>query len=153
MELNYMSANDRQVGGQHYRTNALQHWDLAAIFEWDYFQARSIAYIMRWRGKGGIKDLEKAGHFIQKYIEVEKAKAVGTLRRDMLLNAIRQLNEEECDEAENQVARAKREFMDAQRMQSAFADFEQRAKGDEPREGPDYQKDDPHLAGECPAAL
>ena len=29
---------------------------------------------MRWRDKNGIQDLEKARHFLDKYLEVERAK-------------------------------------------------------------------------------
>jgi hypothetical protein len=31
---------------------------------------------MRWREKGGLQDLEKARHFLDKYIEVEAKKTV-----------------------------------------------------------------------------
>jgi hypothetical protein len=90
-----MSANDYQISGTHYKKGPLEHWDLAAMFGWDYFQARSIAYIMRWRDKAGIPDLKKAGHFIQKYIEVEEARAAGTLTRDILKAALELLDEDE----------------------------------------------------------
>lgn len=65
-------ANDRQVGGEHYRGAPLQHWDLTTMFGWDYFQAQIIKYVMRHKKKNGLQDLEKAAHFIEKYIEVEK---------------------------------------------------------------------------------
>jgi Protein of unknwon function (DUF3310) len=69
------NANDRQVGGNHYNHgDKPQHWDLVAIYDWDYFQGQITKYVMRWRDKGGIQDLEKAGHVLQKYIEVERAK-------------------------------------------------------------------------------
>lgn len=71
------SANDRpMVGGNHYRAcgNALQHWDLAAHFGWDYLQGQCIKYLMRWKDKNGLDDLKKAAHYLEKYIEVEEAK-------------------------------------------------------------------------------
>lgn len=68
-------ANDRQVGGDHYKTGGLQHWDLVDLFEWDYFQGQIIKYLMRWRKKNGIEDLEKARHYLDKYIELERSKA------------------------------------------------------------------------------
>lgn len=68
-------ANSRQVGGDHYKTpNGIEHWDIVAMFNLDYFQGQITKYVMRWRAKGGIKDLEKARHFLDKYIEVERAK-------------------------------------------------------------------------------
>jgi hypothetical protein len=66
-------ANDRQVGGTHYRAHGrgdLQHWDLVTIFNLDYFQAQILRYVMRWKSKGGREDLEKARHYLDKYLEV-----------------------------------------------------------------------------------
>jgi hypothetical protein len=71
-----VTANSRQVGGNHYNHgDKPQHWDLVDIYGWDYFQGQITKYVMRWRNKGGIQDLEKAGHFLQKYIELERAKS------------------------------------------------------------------------------
>lgn len=69
-----MGANDTQVGGDHYKTGGLQHWDLVDIYKWDYFQGQVIKYLMRWRKKNGIEDLEKARHYLDKYIELERSK-------------------------------------------------------------------------------
>jgi hypothetical protein len=71
-----MNANKRQVGGDHYRKgrNGVQHWDLAAAQDYDYFQGQITKYVDRWKRKNGIVDLEKALHFLEKYIEVEKHK-------------------------------------------------------------------------------
>jgi hypothetical protein len=69
-------ANDRQVGGDHYRKNGseVQHWDYARMKNFDFFQYQITKYVERWKDKNGIIDLEKARHFLDKYIEVEKAK-------------------------------------------------------------------------------
>jgi Protein of unknwon function (DUF3310) len=72
-----MDANQRQVGGTHYRdteVKGLQHWDLVNMFGWDYFQGQITKYLMRWRKKNGLEDLEKARHYLDKYIELERAK-------------------------------------------------------------------------------
>ena len=67
-----MSANDRQVGGNHYKKHgALQHWDLVHHFGWSYFQGQIIKYVMRYKDKNGVQDLEKARHFLDKLIELE----------------------------------------------------------------------------------
>lgn len=70
------SANDYQVGGEHYRKNGadIQHWDYATMKKFDMFQYQITKYVERWRDKNGIIDLEKARHFLDKYIEVEKSK-------------------------------------------------------------------------------
>ncbi len=70
-------ANDRQVGrgdyqGSGYQTE-IQHWDFAAANKFDYFQGQITKYVTRWRQKNGVKDLEKAEHFLQKYLELARA--------------------------------------------------------------------------------
>lgn len=65
-----MSANDRQIGGQHYQVAPIQHWDIVVMHKLDYFQGQIIKYVMRWNAKGGIQDLRKAQHFLEKYIEL-----------------------------------------------------------------------------------
>lgn len=69
-------ASDRQVGGDHYKKTNIQPWDYVAANEEHigYFEGTAIKYLSRWRLKGGVEDLEKAVHFIEKKIEVEKAK-------------------------------------------------------------------------------
>lgn len=66
-------ANDRQVGGAHY-AKPIQHWDYVVAQGLGYFEGQITKYVSRWRDKGGIQDLEKARHFLDKLIEVEKAK-------------------------------------------------------------------------------
>ena len=71
-----MSANDRQVGGDHYKKGGEEHWDRAYRLGDDNFQYIITKWIERWRDKGGIEDLYKARHAIDKYIEVaEKEQA------------------------------------------------------------------------------
>lgn len=64
-----MSANDRQVGGKHYRSST-QHWDYVWENGLDYFQGQITKYVSRWRDKDGVQDLHKARHFLDKYIEL-----------------------------------------------------------------------------------
>lgn len=64
--------NSRQVGGSHYGLKAFQHWDMVAMFKLDYFQGQITKYVLRWRDKNGVEDLEKAAHYLEKYIAVEK---------------------------------------------------------------------------------
>lgn len=81
-------ANKTQVGGGHYKDAPIEHWDVVALLNLDYFQGQITKYVMRWREKGGIQDLEKSQHVTAKYIEVEKARAAGTLTKDILLAAL-----------------------------------------------------------------
>ena len=64
-----MPANDRQVGGTHYAAE-IQHWDWVYINQLDYFQGQITKYVARWKNKGGVQDLHKARHFLDKYIEL-----------------------------------------------------------------------------------
>ena len=72
-EDNYVKANDKQVGGNHYKKGGEEHWDRAYRLNYDPFQYIITKWIERWREKGGVTDLKKARHAIDKYIEVAEA--------------------------------------------------------------------------------
>lgn len=65
----YMSANDTQVGGVHYREKKIQTWDYISQNEIPYLEGCVIKYVSRWRDKGGVEDLKKAQHYLEKLIE------------------------------------------------------------------------------------
>ena len=79
-----MSANDKQISGSHYKLNSIQPWDYVAANNLGYFEGSAIKYITRWRNKGGIADLQKAIHFLEKLIELESPSTnpVATLTSD-----------------------------------------------------------------------
>lgn len=64
-------SNEIQIGGKHYKKCAIQPWDYVLANDLDYFQGSIIKYDTRWRDKGGVEDLRKASHFLEKYIEVK----------------------------------------------------------------------------------
>lgn len=65
-----MSANDKQVGGEHYKAD-YQHWDfMADIYGQSYFKAQITRYVSRWRKKNGLQDLKKAVHYSEKLYEL-----------------------------------------------------------------------------------
>ena len=67
-----MSANEKQVGGDHYNKEGEQHWDrMFRLYGRGYFVGCATKYIERYHLKNGKQDLEKAMHFIQKLIELE----------------------------------------------------------------------------------
>ena len=74
-----MSANDRQVGGKHYQT-PIQHWDYVLANDIPYMEGQIIKYLVRWRKKGGLQDLHKARHYLDKLIEHETAKTEPTTK-------------------------------------------------------------------------
>lgn len=70
-----MSARDYQIGGSHYASKFIQPWD--AMTAWmtpEQFQGflwgNVIKYSARWPDKGGVQDLHKARHYLEKLIEV-----------------------------------------------------------------------------------
>ncbi len=64
-----MSANERQVGGDHYKAK-YQHWDLADDIKLPYFESAATKYLARWRVKNGLQDLEKSLHYLVKRREL-----------------------------------------------------------------------------------
>ena len=65
------SANATQVGGAHYAAKPIQPWDFIAANGLGYFEGNVVKYLSRWRDKGGVQDLHKAAHYLQKLIEIE----------------------------------------------------------------------------------
>jgi len=69
-----MVANDTQVGGDHYKSHAYETWDVIEDWGLGYFDGNAVKYLSRWRSKGGVQDLMKARHYIDKLIEIEGKK-------------------------------------------------------------------------------
>ncbi len=68
-----MAANDRQVGGDHYKQagkTGEEHWDRVKRLSLDYWQACATKYIERCWDKMGLQDIDKAIHYLEKYKEV-----------------------------------------------------------------------------------
>lgn len=64
-------ASDIQIAGDHYKSRAIQPWDYIAANNLGYFEGNAIKYLTRWKDKGGVEDLRKARHYIDKLIELE----------------------------------------------------------------------------------
>lgn len=71
-----MKANDMQVQGNHYKQFKHETWDVIDDWGLGYFDGNAVKYLSRWRHKGGVNDLRKVAHYIQKLIEMETA--IGT---------------------------------------------------------------------------
>lgn len=65
-------ANDKQVGGDHYRSE-FQHWDFVELNGIGYLEGNATKYATRWRNKNGRQDIEKALHYVDKLIELQRA--------------------------------------------------------------------------------
>ena len=67
-------ANSKQVSGSHYSDKEIQPWDYIYANNLCYFTGNCVKYVSRWRDKGGIDDLKKAIHYLEKLIELEQGK-------------------------------------------------------------------------------
>ena len=70
------SALDNQVGGAHYKDMAVQPWQ--ALEAWltpeeyrGYHKGVAISYLARERSKGGMQDIQKAIHHLQRLVEMQ----------------------------------------------------------------------------------
>ena len=62
--------NETQIGGDHYKVGGEEHWDRAWRLDFDCFQYIITKWVERHKEKGGLQDLEKARHALDKYIKV-----------------------------------------------------------------------------------
>lgn len=69
-----VKANDIQVGGNHYKQFKYETWDVIQDWKLGYFDGCAVKYLSRWKSKGGVSDLKKARHYIDKLIELEEAR-------------------------------------------------------------------------------
>jgi len=66
------TANNYQEGGNHYNKKTIQPWDYVAANDLGFFEGNIVKYVTRWKDKGGVEDLKKARHYLDKLIELQK---------------------------------------------------------------------------------
>jgi hypothetical protein len=66
------TANAVQEGGTHYKEMSIQAWDYIIANNIGYMEGNIIKYVSRWQLKGGVEDLKKARHYLDKLIEVSE---------------------------------------------------------------------------------
>ena len=64
----------KQVGGSHYRTKAIQPWEVIEANGMGFFDGNALKYLMRFKDKSGVEDLRKCIHYLEKLIEMEMAR-------------------------------------------------------------------------------
>ena len=69
-------ANEVQIGGTHYKSKAIQPWDYIIANNMGYLEGNIIKYVSRYKEKGGVEDLIKAAHYLDKLIEVTRNERV-----------------------------------------------------------------------------
>ncbi len=66
-----MSAEEKQIGGSHYKSLRIQPMRYSMENNLNACQHTIIKYVTRYKEKGGVQDLEKAIHCIELLIEFE----------------------------------------------------------------------------------
>ena len=77
-KMDVQKANDKQVGGNHYKDMGVEPWDVIDTWPVEQrigaYRAGALKYVMRMGTKDeNVKELKKAGHYIEKLIEVLEA--------------------------------------------------------------------------------
>lgn len=62
-------AESKQVGGEHYRKKGIQPWNIIDANDLDFYEGNALKYLLRYKEKGGVIDLDKAIHYIEKIKE------------------------------------------------------------------------------------
>lgn len=65
------NALDVQVDGDHYKKLVIQPVEYCHKNGLGFCESSVIKYVSRWKSKNGIRDLEKAKHFIELLIQME----------------------------------------------------------------------------------
>ena len=67
-------ARNTQIGGDHYASKSVQPWD--AMRAWmspkefeGFLRGNALKYLARYPDKGGVQDVRKARHYLDKLIE------------------------------------------------------------------------------------
>jgi hypothetical protein len=68
------SAFEKQEGGNHYKSMAIQPMQYSMANNLNACQHTVIKYVSRYQSKGGLQDLLKARHTLDMLIEIEEAK-------------------------------------------------------------------------------
>ena len=113
-----MSADDKpldvQIGGEHYKSMAIQPMEYSMANKLDACQHTIIKYVTRFRDKGGIQDLEKAKHCIDLLIHFDRQAA--TVKESLTVHPVHPATFDHADPADVDIASAIDD--DSERMQA-----------------------------------
>jgi hypothetical protein len=70
------SEKNKQIGGTHYEGQAIQPIDIIRANKLDFFEGNALKYLLRYKGKNGVEDLDKCSDYIrmvkENYIKKEQ---------------------------------------------------------------------------------
>ena len=58
------------IVGNHYKRIGIEPWAIIDANNLDYYEGNVLKYLLRWRVKNGVKDLQKAKHYLEKLISI-----------------------------------------------------------------------------------
>ena len=67
----------------HYTYAPIEVIDVLELFELNYHEGAALKYLLRWRHKGGIQDLEKAIWYLKRLIALHEQGPGSTAPRDL----------------------------------------------------------------------
>lgn len=72
-----MTANDKQIGGDHYKKMGVEPWDVVDTWPFEqrigYYRGGALKYIMRMGSKDmSAQEIAKGMHYLEKLLEVLK---------------------------------------------------------------------------------
>ena len=62
----------KQIGGDHYAKHKIQPWDIIDEYGLNFYAGNVLKYLLRYKDKGGVEDLKKAQHYLEKLIQMEE---------------------------------------------------------------------------------
>ena len=60
----------KQIDGTHYKDMDIQPWEIIEKNKLDYFEGAALKYLLRWRVKDGMIDLDKIIHYVERIKEL-----------------------------------------------------------------------------------
>jgi hypothetical protein len=69
-----MKSYKKQVGGSHYKNCKIQPVEFIIKNNIGFVEGNIIKYVLRFKEKGGVQDLEKAKHYIELLIDSTKSR-------------------------------------------------------------------------------
>jgi hypothetical protein len=69
-----MRSFKKQVGGSHYKKYKIQPVEFIIKNNIGFVEGNILKYVLRFKEKGGVSDLEKAKHYIELLIDTTKSR-------------------------------------------------------------------------------
>lgn len=66
--------DNKQVGGDHYKKKKITPWEIIDMLDLNFYEGSALKYLLRYRDKNGLQDLQKLKHYVDKLISMEVKK-------------------------------------------------------------------------------